>query len=219
LKRGKLVVFSGLDGAGKSTQIERLRARLREGGVEPVYVWSRGGYTPGFAALKGALRRLSRGRAVPPSGHSAQRAQALGRGRTRRLWLRLALLDLIWLYGVRVRWWRARGQTVICDRYLGDTLIDFTLNFPQENVAAWPLWRLLERVAPRPDAAFLMLIPVAESQRRAALKNEPFPDAPEVLEQRLRHYQAQAAAGHWQTLDGLRSIDDLAAEIWGVVSG
>ncbi len=214
MKRGRLVVFSGLDCAGKSTQIERLRLRLRKGGVEPVYLWSRGGYTPGFVALKAFLRRLSRGRVVPQAGPSTQRAQAMGHGRTRRMWLRLSLLDLIWLYGVQVRWWRLCGKTVICDRYIGDTLIDFTLNFPQENVVSWWLWRLLERVTPRPDAAFLMLIPVEESQRRAVLKNEPYPDTPEVLAQRLSYYQGQTAAGRWQALDGLRPIDDLATEIW-----
>jgi hypothetical protein len=127
-KQGSLIVFSGMDGAGKSTQIELLLERLRREGRNPVYLWSRGGYTPLFEKLKSLLRRLP-GRAVPPSGHNPARAQAFGKGWVRRTWLVLALLDLLRVYGVQVRWLRRRGRPVVCDRYVWDTLIDFLLTF------------------------------------------------------------------------------------------
>lgn len=41
--RGRLVVFEGPEGAGKSTQIARLAERLRAGGVEPVVTREPGG--------------------------------------------------------------------------------------------------------------------------------------------------------------------------------
>ena len=209
-----LIAFSGLDGAGKSTQIELLMDHLRREGQNPVCVWTRGGYTPLFEGLKALLRRLP-GRTVPPSGSNPQRARAFGKGWVRRLWLVLALLDLLWVYGVQLRWRRWRGRIVICDRYLWDTLIDFRLNFAQERVERWWLWRLLAWAAPEPDAAFLLLAPVQVSVRRSDVKGEPFRDSPEVLAQRLAHYQSLAAEyGDWHILDGQRPIPDLAAEIW-----
>jgi len=159
------------------------------------------------------LRKLLK-RSVPPSGHTSQRTQAFGKSWVRRLWLAAAILDLLWVYGVQVRWRRWRGQTVVCDRYLWDTLVDFRMNFPQEQVERWFLWRCLARLAPKPDAAFLLLVSVEESVRRSDVKGEPFRDAPEVLAQRLVQYQSLAdETGVWHVLDGQRPIDALAAEI------
>jgi dTMP kinase len=218
MRQGVLIVFSGLDGAGKSTQIELLLERLRQNGQRPHYLWTRGGYTPLFERLKVLLRKLP-GRVVPPSGYTPQRAQAFGKGWVRRLWLSAALLDLLWVYAVKVRWWRWRGQIVVCDRYLWDTLIDFRMNFPQEHIERSLLWRCLARLAPKPDAAFLLLVPVEESVRRSDVKGEPFRDTFEVLAQRLAHYQALAdETGAWHVLDGQRPIDELTAEIAAVLS-
>ena len=211
--RSLLIAFSGLDGAGKSTQIALLVARLKADGQKVEVIWTRGGYTPLFEALKRMLRCISRGRIVPTSGHSSQRERALGRPHIRRLWLILALIDLLWVYGVKVRWLRWQKRTVICDRYLWDTLIDFRLNFSQEQVEDWSLWRLLVKASPRPDAAFLLLIPVEESLRRSRQKQEPFPDSPEILARRLAHYQALAENGRWRVMDGSRSLVELADEI------
>lgn len=213
MKSGKLIVFSGLDGAGKSTQIDLLMEDLQARGQQPIYLWTRGGYTPTFNALKALLRRLSRGRAVPPSGHNPQRTEALAEVKTRRLWLWIALLDLMWVYGAQVRWWLWCDKSVVCDRYLWDTLVDFRLNFPQEAVEQWWLWRLLVRVTPKPDAAFLLMVPVEESIRRSDTKREPFRDSPAVLAQRLTHYQALAEGGHWLVLDGRHSVHDLASQV------
>ncbi|HVF91890.1 MAG TPA: hypothetical protein VNH22_17625, partial [Blastocatellia bacterium] len=169
MKKGSLIVFSGLDGAGKSTQIRLLMERLESEGRKPICLWTRGGYTSGFGALKSALRRLSRGGAPEP-GHTPGRERAFKSPATRRAWLALAVLDLTRVYAVHLRLWLWRGRTIVCDRYLWDTLIDFRLNFPEEPVERSFLWKALDKLTPRPDAAFLMLVPVAESVRRSDIK-------------------------------------------------
>ena len=214
MRKGALIVFSGLDGAGKSTQIGLLMDRLHQIGRKHRYIWTRGGYTPLFERLKIVLRGFTK-QSLPPSGQSSRRTQIIAHPLIRRLWLMLAMLDLMRVYGILLRWWRWRGQIVICDRYLWDTWVDFRLNFPQECVDRWGLWRFLSWITPKPDTAFLLLLPVVESVRRSDLKGEPFRDSPEVLAQRLAHYQSLAAEhGIWHILDGQRSIPDLEAEIW-----
>jgi dTMP kinase len=211
--KNPLVVFSGMDGAGKSTQIEQLVSKWRAEGRRPVRIWARGGYTPGMEWLKRTARRLLGRKVVPGPGPSAQRTQALSRSPVRRWWLRLAILDLMLLYGLAIRWWRLCGRPVICDRYWHDTELDFSLNFPQENVRNWRLWRFLRWVAPQPSYAFLMLIPVEESLRRSAEKNEPFPDSPEVLTMRYNAYRDWTFDEKWIVLDGRQSRDAVAHQI------
>jgi dTMP kinase len=207
-----LIVFGGLDGAGKSTQIELLRARLAGAGLRPAVVWVRGGYTPLFSRVKALVRRVG-GRHVPGPGRGEARTRALARPALRRAWLLLALVDLLVLVALRVRLLRARGRTVLCDRWVLDTRLDFRLNFPGDCVERWPLWRLVERLAPRPDAAFLLLVPVTEAERRSRAKREPFPDPAPVLAARLALYQALGPASGYTVLDGSRPVAELAATV------
>lgn len=209
---GSLITFSGLDGAGKSTQIALLTDYLVKDGRKPVYIWTRGGYTTLLQGLKTLSRRFL-SRRLPPSGNSPQRSESFSKWWVRRLWLSSALLDLLWVYGVQIRWHRYRGRLVLCDRYLWDTAIDFRLNFPQEELDHYWLWRLLGRISPQPDASFLMLLTVEESVRRSKIKGEPFPDSPDVLRQRLTHYQDLIRRVPFHVLDGSKPIMTLFNQI------
>ena len=208
-----IISFSGLDGAGKSTQIDLLVKRLEVEGKKTKYLWSRGGYTPMFNLMKDILRKL-RPQSVPKSGKSEKRSEAFKSPKVRKWWLRLAMIDLILLYGVYIRWLNLLGYTVICDRYLKDTEIDFNLNFPMEKIGEWRLWKILNRLIPQPDVSFLFVIPVEESLRRSKLKNEPFPDSPEVLHQRLDTYMTmQKQNSNLVLMDGRKSIEELHKEV------
>jgi thymidylate kinase len=213
--RGAIIVFSGLDGAGKSTQIDLLMERLHQQGEKTTYIWLRGGYTTLFGSGKAVLRRLLR-KSLPSPGRSSERTQTLGKPWVRRAWLTVAILDLFRICAVQLRWWRWRGSVVICDRYIWDTLIDFRLNFPEEIVEKWLLWKILVWVTPCPTQSFLMVVPVEESVRRSQLKNVPFPDSQEVLESRLKNYSSLSECGHWYVLDGREQREVLADTIWSL---
>lgn len=215
---GSLFVFSGLDGAGKSTQIDLLADHLRmQQGRRVEILWSRGGYTPGMLLLKRVLRsgaRLVGKKEVAKSGPSRERTAAFGNDKVRWCWQSLAILDLLLLYGIWMRFKLWTGTTVICDRYWQDTDLDFQLNFPRDRVSKRLLWRCLQTFSPTAKAGFLLLIPVDESQRRSQLKNEPFPDSAETLAKRLKHYQGfRETDPSWHTIDGTQSISDVAIEI------
>jgi len=47
-----LIAFSGIDGAGKSTQLEFLQNYFAGMQRKAVYLWTRGGYTPGINGLE-----------------------------------------------------------------------------------------------------------------------------------------------------------------------
>jgi len=216
-RRGVLVTFSGIDGAGKSTQIHLLQDRLAKQGLKSHYLRSRGGYTSGFKRLKSCLRRHVPG-ALPPSGHSPRRERQLKRRWVQIIWLTLAILDLMRVYGAQIRQWLRQEDIVICDRYIWDTLIDFQVNFPQVNVETWMIWKLLVWVTPKPDYAWFLRIPLEESIRRSIEKRDPFPES---LDRRtLRHalYTEFADARKvWQSINAMQPPESIAKEIQAVM--
>lgn len=211
-KPNYIVSFSGPDGSGKSTQIALLEAEFERCGLKPVVLWTRLGYTPGFEWLKSMLRRVM-GRKLPVRGATKQRAQMMGRSYVRMLWMSIALIDLLMTAAVRVRLHRLRGRAVICDRWVWDSFIDRRL---YHNGAPWvdrvigPVFKLL---GAQPCPAIVLMLPLAESQRRSEAKDEPFPDAPEVRAARHLEYEAMAADPMFLVIDASQPPEVIAARI------
>ncbi|NOT30727.1 MAG: oligosaccharide flippase family protein, partial [Planctomycetes bacterium] len=219
-RRGLVVALSGVDCAGKSTQRDRLMEALRGWGHTPVSLYTRAGYTPGLRAIKNGLRRL-RGEKSRPEREGVseapslypRRAANLPKPLARKLWLIAALLDLLLQHCLWVRWMRARGRAVVCNRHLLDALVDFRVNFPDDRVEERLLCRLLLRFAVRPDAAFCLLIPAELTLARAREKARFHWETLEVLERRRREYVALARELGVQTIDATRSIEEVALSI------
>ena len=214
-RRPPVVAIGGMDRAGKSIQRRALMEHLVASGYEPVYRWSRVGYTRRLERAKRWLRRLRGGgvREADAPRSYPQRASRMRSPAKRRLWMTVALLDLLWEYAISVRSLRARGRAVVCDRWLCDALVDLRVNFPQDRVEERWLWRLLERVALRPDASFLLLISPEESLRRAHESGRRHVEPREVLESRLVEYRRIAASGLGVAVDAGRDPDTIAKEL------
>lgn len=203
-----LIVFSGLDGAGKSTQIDLLKKNLTDRGMKCEVFWSRGGYTSGMEFLKGFLR--SSMTKIPAAGHSSQREKNFKKNYVRKMWLVLSILDLLRLYVIVFRVKMIFGKTIIADRYLEDTAIDFSLNFPQEEVENWLLWKFLKKLAPLAKKHFVCIIPVEESLKRSKLKGEPFPDSEETLKIRKeRYFSVIKGRDYIIEINGMNNIQEI----------
>ena len=231
MNRGLLICLSGIESSGKSTQLKRLMEFAQAQGLRPFYLWTRPGYTRNIEACKQFIRRLK------PAGRSTGKAEAIRSASAestvpadkqrdypkragsfsslpgRRVWLALALIDLIIVYGVQIRYWLWRGRTVVCDRYLWDGLVDFRNNFPDDAVESGILWRILLALTPKPDVAYFLLIPAEESLRRSKLRERGFQDPEAVVRKRLEQYELVAEQFKCPVLDGQRPVDDLAVEI------
>ena len=183
-----MIVFSGLDGAGKSTQIDLLKTYFKNNHSKVKLFWSRGGYTPGMQFLKDLIRISKKSKTISDQSQSRIREKSFSNPFIRKIWLSAAIIDLLFFYALYLRIKSIFGYNVICDRYIIDTQIDFKLNFPQENIEKWLLWKILLIFSKKPKKHFVITIPVNESIKRSALKHEPFPDSEEILALRLKEY-------------------------------
>jgi thymidylate kinase len=154
VRRPILVSFSGVDGAGKSTQIENLRSWLESQGQrthllafwDNVVVLSR--YREGFVHK---VYGSERGIGAP--GKPVNR-----RDKNVRKWYltlfrhSLYMLDAIELCAVVGRAKRSGSDVVIMDRYIYDELA----NLPLANVLSRAFVRFVTGFVPRPDVAYLL---------------------------------------------------------------
>ena len=100
-----------------------------------------------------------------------------------------------------------------------DTNIDFKLAYPQEKTDQWFLWRVLCYTALKPNFHFVSTIPVAESVVRSKFKFEPFPDSPETLDLRLKHYNNNLNENKTLIfIDGMRDKTEIKEIILNIIT-
>jgi len=210
-----VIAVSGVDGSGKSTQIELLTQRLRAAGRTPHVFWFRPGYSDELNALRAAVRRLRPG-ALPKDG-GARRA-TFARPGVRKTWVAAALADTLLQYAAKVRALSLGGHAVICDRYLVDGALDLALRFPELEDALRPAWAAVGALAPRPAVSLFLALPLDEAARRLATKDEPFPDPPALRATRHARYTELAAQGAFDVLvDAAPAPEVVAQAVWAAV--
>ena len=200
-QRGRFLVVEGIDGCGKTTQLERLVEWLPSSGLMPdgaALVQTR---EPGGTPLGQALRQLL---LHPPEAsapgvvaelllYAADRAQHVERV------IRPAL---------------ERGDWVVSDRFAGSTLayqgygrqLDRDLIQQLEQIATGGL---------QPDATVWLALPLQTSlARRAHQTNDRIEAAGEVFLQRVCDgFGALAASRNWWTINADQEADAVALQI------
>jgi thymidylate kinase len=219
--RGTLITFSGLDGAGKSSQCEALCKTLQGLGHESVVEWSRLAVHPVLDRVALPVKRLlGESRAIPqatealpepprrPLAPATPDAKRLSRTNpfVRFGWTTLVgILNVVTQRGATVRHLR-QGRVVICDRYTLDSLVHLRSEYGDHRFRLQRL--LVRRLSPKPSLAyFLEVRPQTALERKA----EQFSLAD--LERHSRLYREEYAALGVHRLDGESSRAELCAEV------
>ena len=196
----KLIVISGIDGSGKSTQVNLLANKLKNLGFSNSKIWTRGGYTPLFSHLKLILRFFAGSQNIP-SGKSKKRSKILNNFFMGNLWVNLAIIDLIIFWSIYLRIKMLFFDFILCDRYLLDTFIDFKINFTRIKLNKNVLWILLCKTIVQPDLALMLILPFLESQKRLSYKKEPFPEEYEVAQYRYFLYSENISDFNYENIN------------------
>lgn len=153
-RRPILVSFSGIDGAGKTTQIEALRARLQESGMRVTLVtfWDDVARLTRLRESSGqALFKGDKGVGTPSSPINR-------RDKNVRSWpmtivrFFLYLIDGVSLRRAAKKAAQSDAECVIFDRYAYDELANLDLRNPLSRFYV----RLIMKIIPRPHVSFLL---------------------------------------------------------------
>jgi len=216
LRRPIIVTFSGLDGAGKSTQTRLLRERLEHHGIRTEIEWVPVAINPSIGHIKTVGKRilgsLSRGGAS--SGPASPDTVDLDPGK--RLVRRSPAARHVWstfvtLANVFSHWrsyLRHRGaQVVIFDRYSLDTAVKLHTWYAELGNVAFQSW-LIRRLSPPATTGYFLDVPAERALARKVDKWE-LP----TLTTQAEHYRLECERFGVQRLDGQRPVEELAEEI------
>lgn len=199
--RGRFVTLEGIEGAGKTTQVRRIAAYLRQRGVESVTTREPGG-TPLAESIRGIVLE-SRSEALPTT------AELLLMFAARAVHLENLIEPCL-----------MRGAWVICDRFTDATYAyqGFGRGIDLESIEA------LERMvvgARRPDLTVLFEMPVALGLARAAERNAG--SQPDRFERERADFFERVRAGYlmrasaepqrFAVIDATGAIDAVTAQI------
>ncbi len=216
----KLVVFSGIDGSGKSTQAESFCARLRERGCRVDYVWAR--RVPVFTRIPAQIIKKFLLREKGKSDGAAyveitQQRRGIMRSKWRRFfWTRLLLLDYLCVTWFRFWVNHRQAEYMVVDRYLADALVDFASMAPDPSGELRQLHRcLLARLFPKPSGFYLIDIPaeVGWDRKRDGTSLEY------LIDRRPLYLEFAQMNKNSFVLDGTRTLPVVAEEVWQLFCG
>ncbi len=150
----KFVSFSGIDGAGKSTQIEALSARLKEAGLRVLLItfWDDVARLTGIREASGhTLFRGEKGVGTPETPINRRDKNVQSRMMT-AVRLCLYFVDAVSLRLVVGKALRSNADFIIFDRYAYDELANLNLRSP----AARLYIRLMMKFVPKPHISYLL---------------------------------------------------------------
>ncbi len=206
-RRGTLISISGVDGSGKTTQIDLLEKRLNNRNARPIKIWSR--WRPiSSLPLLAMMRRLGYSKTHATSSIGFVETRLSNAGVISSLWCFLTQLDNLMKTGVKVGAPLILGRTVVCDRYTLDLIVEGMADLHDPPTRRRLGYRLLS-LLPRPDAAFLI-----EIDPKVAYKRKP--DMPTVSHfvERAKLYHEMADRLRVQRIDGALPLETVNDEIW-----
>lgn len=204
MSRGLFITFEGSEGCGKSTQVQRLAARLEREGHSFLLTREPGG-TPIGEKIRDLLQFAPEGFAMHPETElllfEASRSQLV------REVIKPAL---------------QKGRMVISDRFFDSTTVyqGVARKLAPEIVGQLNGFAVSECM---PDLTFVLELDLAAARARMLRRVRPVGEIDRMEQQPREFYERVCAAYHElakaeparvRLIDGNRSIDEIESEIW-----
>jgi thymidylate kinase len=216
---GHLVTFSGLDGAGKSSQAEALRRALEELGWTVTMQWVRLEWTTLWEnrwlgilgwPVRSGLGLLARFRASSDGSASTTLTPAAVRERSgfvANVWVTIVALAHGFAQRRETRPHLRPDTIVICDRYTLDAAAHLRFRYGQAHPFRLQIG-LMRRLSPKPLRAYFVDIPAETAHARKAEQYSL-----DDLGRQERLYREEAPRLGVRRIDGERPREEICAEI------
>jgi len=206
MKKGVLVCFFGIDGSGKTTLAKSLIEDLKTNKIESKYLWW-------LEAENSIFRRFLR--FIFPN---TEKNKEIDNTKVLKIFKKFPLLSLTYQYLVifdhliqaifKIRIPLILGKNIICDRYIYDVIISFSIEFEYSKNKFKNILNNFYNLFPKPNLAFLIDIP-----EEIALKRKD--DSPSINHLKTERviYTDLAKKYRMIILDGSKDLTKLKSKI------
>lgn len=215
MNKNMVIVLTGVDGSGKTTQADLILESLKNDGIPVSYVWSR--WKPFLLRPVINMWKQNISKDTKRSGGAedykkikSSKSRLLRNPFFKWLWLTAFFLD----YGIqiffKIRLRKLNNKLILSDRMFHDSVIDQAINLGSDRASLLEkidsMW--MKVVFPQPDMVLYIDCPgeVAFSRKDDA------PDVEYLIERRDLYLQLADKYG-WVVIDGTLPIDAVASRI------
>lgn len=206
-----IVSFSGIDSAGKTTQLDLLCDYFDKNGISYLKKWSKARGTPGVIFLKGLVRKDKK---YSEEEKTEYRDAFFRNPKKEKMLFIASMLDLCWYWGIYYRLLNLTHRYVVCDRYLWDTDVELKFDFPDIDIDRSALWKFVRKIAAKPKTSFVFFVPAEVSLERDRKKEAAGIEDIELKRQKIDAYHVLAEKGCWtDIMDGMQSVSELHSQV------
>ena len=211
MSNGMIFAFSGLDGSGKSTQMNLIIDKLEEKDYPLKYRYIRFGSTKRVEKIKNILQKENQSDLNFNENQIDSDNEEKKNSFFRRIYLLFAYLDLIFEF-IIIRIEKKLGYVLICDRYYWDCFVIFQYKEVFNSFDKY-MWRLIKKIAKEPNRQFYFKISTEEAYQRILKRKIDFESLSRLTE-RNKLYNNIESDINGLIIDAEEPIEQISAIIW-----
>ena len=211
MRQGKLICITGIDGSGKTTLAKSINDKLKNEGLNSIYVYAR--VVPIISRFLMVM-----GRKVINSKHgdlfveydeyTQNKKKVFHRPLIAEIYKLAFLLDQSIVILIKIIPHMVCGKIVICDRYVYDTIItDLSVDLGYSDLQILNLINKAFSILPKPNIIFLVDIP----EEIAFSRKNDIPHLNYLKDRRMKYLSIAESIGAI-ILDGSKGMNDVFKE-------